>query len=133
MKGEMKRMPLSVSLSNDERSQPKKLDNLSSQKRSRGAIIVLVSAVFVIFFILAYMTSPPSSHTSLFDANVVERPEDLQELLMIATERGIDAQSLIPIRKSDTELVTQSSVPVSLLCYLTEPTSLWSLTWKRQG
>jgi hypothetical protein len=108
--GGMKRMPMGVS------SQNKAIPSLDGvmirQRRSGGAMIVLVSAIFVIFFLLAYMSSPASKGD--LSTTVVERPQRVDLLLTRTTERGLKSQSLVPILKSDSEVVTQSSFPVSV-------------------
>lgn len=112
--GGMKRMPMGIS------SQTKLTSSLDGvvmrQRRSGGAMIVLVSAIFVIFFLLAYMSSPVSKGEQELSTMVVERPQRVDLLLTRTTERGLESQSLIPILKSDSEVVTQSSFPVSARC-----------------
>lgn len=85
------------------------------QRRSGGVLIVIVSAVFVVFFILAYISNPVTSKIDSYEFQVIERPSGIGELLRLTTERGLETKSLIPIKKSDSQVIEQASIPVSLL------------------
>jgi hypothetical protein len=122
--GGMKRMPMGVSMTARDQNKISSLEGVTiKQRRSGGAMIVLVSVIFVIFFLLAYISSPSSGGTGELSTNVVERPQRVDLLLTRTTERGLKSQSLVPILKSDSEVATQSSFSVSLfplllLCWL---------------
>lgn len=83
------------------------------QRRSGGMMIVIVSAVFAIFFLLSYISNPLASTNESSEVNVVERPVDIKSLLHQTTERGLNTKSLIPIKKSESQTVKQSNIPVS--------------------
>jgi hypothetical protein len=110
--GEMKMAPMSISVSGGLKKPSTSIDGvILRQRRGGGAMIVLVTAVFAIFFILAYMSSPASQVDSL-DTIVVERPERIDQLLDLATARGLQTNALVPILKSESEVITQASFPV---------------------
>jgi hypothetical protein len=112
---DMKMAPMSVSISGGLKMLPTPLDGVMvRQRRSGGAMIVLVSSVFAIFFLLAYMSSPTSQMDSL-ETIVVERPERIDQLLDLATEKGLQTKALIPIAKSESEVIVQAKIPVRCL------------------
>lgn len=95
------------------------------QRRSGGVLIVIVTSIFVIFFILAYMSNPVNNNqVDSYEYNVIERPNNIKTLLDTVTERGLNTRSLIPIKKSDSQIITQSNLPVRLLLSLLRLLSL---------
>jgi hypothetical protein len=87
------------------------VSHIVKHKRSNGVIIIVVSVVFIAFFLLTVSSkNSPSGHT--IQSSVNNRPVNLRYLVRSATTRALQHQKLVPIVKSAPELVEDRGVEV---------------------
>lgn len=87
------------------------VSHIVKHKRSNGVIVIIVSVVFITFFLLTMSSkNAPSSHTIL--SNVNSRPVNLRYMVRSATERAQQHQKLVPVIKSSPELIEDHGVEV---------------------
>ena len=99
------------------------------QRRSGGMLLVIVSSIFIIFFLLSFLSSPSSSSSSTLLTHSIERPVNILNLLSLVTERGLESKSLIPIKKSESQVIEQLNLPVRATIFFSLFFSLYSFTF----
>ena len=117
--GEMIPMRLSTRMSSDDTDMKPVVAHISSNRKSNGVIVIIVSLVFIAFFVLTVSSkNNPSSHN--IQSNINSRPPNIRYLIHSATIRGQQSQRLVPIKKSPTEIVADGGMEF-MMSYMMEP------------
>jgi hypothetical protein len=101
--------PMEISSTNQSRNQISENTSPAYSMKGKGSIIVLVSASFVVFFILISMTKSMSTNLSIVE---VERPVDLLSKIQTTTTIAQKLNKLCTLSVSTPEIITQDKINV---------------------